>query len=107
MTAGIRKKTFWIIMAALVGAAALMTSGCATTAQVEDLESRIDAVEQQASDAEAGADKAQTTAEDCCEDVTDDVEAAEKAASDAEASADKAEEAADKATKVFEKQMEK
>jgi len=84
-----------------------MVSGCATTAQVKQLEDQINAASLKADNAMSAAAAAQKTATDCC--ATDDKAnlAAKQAADRAAAAADRAENAAAKAEAVFMKHMKK
>jgi len=84
-----------------------MVSGCATTAQVKQLEDQINAASLKADNAMAAAAAAQKTANDCSATADKANLAAKQAADRAAAAADRAENAAAKAEAVFMKHMKK
>jgi hypothetical protein len=87
-----------------------MVSGCATTAQVKQLEDKLNAASLKADNAMTAAAAAQKTAEDCSPTADNAVSASNKAAAAADraaAAADRAENAAAKAEAVFLKHMKK
>lgn len=84
-----------------------MVSGCASTAQVKQLEDQINAASLKADNAMSAAATAQKTAEDCRANADKAVKQAAAAADKAAAAAERAENAAAKAEAVFMKHMKK
>lgn len=81
-------------------------TGCATTSQLEDLEQRVQAVEEtsnMAMEKAEGAEVDANMAEQYSMDAAENADRAESAAQDAERSATKAERMAEKCAQIFDK----
>ncbi|MBS0012613.1 MAG: hypothetical protein KFF46_01480 [Desulfobacterales bacterium] len=95
-----RKKTVWTLMAAFIAVAALMVSGCAGTAQFNELQEQVNANTAKIDQAAADAEEAKAAAGQSSAD-------AEKYANQAKMAADEAEQAAQKSEAIFNQKMQK
>ena len=96
----------WLAMVFCVLLAGVFLTGCATTSQMENLEKRIQQVEDTSNQAMEKAEAAQVDAQmakDYSMEAEENAEMAEMAAQDAQQSADRAERMAEKCEKIFDK----
>jgi Tfp pilus assembly protein PilX len=96
----------WLGLVCCVLLAGVFLTGCATTSQMENLEQRIQQIEDTSNLALETAEAAEVDAEMATEysmEAEENAELAEMAAQDAQQSADKAERMAEKCARIFDK----
>jgi len=83
----------------------LLTTGCATSGKIKQLQDQMNVVSDKADQAMAAAKNATASNQDCCADSKKAAAAADQSADRAEAAAVRSENAADKAEAIFMKKM--